>query len=304
LYKQKDILGQNKKILAKPKLGKKEVMADYIEDLQFIKKQSNGQLALDSSNLACKDRAKMDLFKILDAQKTFFKNNGYYWTSNVIEGGTGGTCGSVKKWAYKNGIKQYPISWHQRYRASYDRCSYGKYENGRLNKHLTKSDPIDENIHGTGNSAGSFYNVMGTWNDRNSWESGKFKPKGFRAYAWPLSCKAGIPKNNRRVFSYDWLLWIDDKGNTGIGVGSMARSGRQNNRRSFTRTTNWSKPNSVSVGFSLVEINLTLRTKNQYGKDRQFKKKDYHAGNYKLDKTDKYKRDTFSSTVLVRNLAL
>jgi hypothetical protein len=55
---------------------------------------------------------------------------------------------------------------------------------------------------------------------------------------------------------------------------------------------------------SLVTINLTLRTKNQYGKDRQFKKKDYHAGNYKLDKTDKYKRDTFSSTVLVRNLAL
>jgi outer membrane protein assembly factor BamB len=55
---------------------------------------------------------------------------------------------------------------------------------------------------------------------------------------------------------------------------------------------------------SLVTINLTLRTKNQYGKDRQYKKKDYHTGNYKLDKTDKYKRDTFSSTVLVRNLAL
>ena len=55
---------------------------------------------------------------------------------------------------------------------------------------------------------------------------------------------------------------------------------------------------------SLVEINLTLRTKNQYGKDRQFKKKDYHGGNYKIDKTDKYKRDTFFSTVLVRNLAL
>jgi type II secretory pathway component PulJ len=55
---------------------------------------------------------------------------------------------------------------------------------------------------------------------------------------------------------------------------------------------------------SLVTIDLTLRTKNKYGKDRQFKKKDYHAGNYKIDKTDKYKRDTFSSTVLVRNLAL
>ena len=55
---------------------------------------------------------------------------------------------------------------------------------------------------------------------------------------------------------------------------------------------------------SLVTINLTLRVKNQYGKDRQFKKKDYQSGNFKLDKTDKYKRDTFSTTVLVRNLAL
>ena len=54
----------------------------------------------------------------------------------------------------------------------------------------------------------------------------------------------------------------------------------------------------------LVAINLTLRTKNQYGKDRQFKKKDYQGGNFKIDKTDKYKRDTFSTTVLVRNLAL
>ena len=55
---------------------------------------------------------------------------------------------------------------------------------------------------------------------------------------------------------------------------------------------------------SLVSIILVLRTKNQYGKDRQFKKKDYQSGNFKLDKTDKYKRDTFSTTVLVRNLAL
>lgn len=61
---------------------------------------------------------------------------------------------------------------------------------------------------------------------------------------------------------------------------------------------------SSTKSSSLVDINLTLRTKNQYSKDRQFKKKEYHGGNFKLDKTDKYKRDTFSSTVLVRNLAL
>jgi hypothetical protein len=55
---------------------------------------------------------------------------------------------------------------------------------------------------------------------------------------------------------------------------------------------------------SLVNINLTLRTKNEYGKNKQFKKKDYFDGNFKIDKTDKYKRDTFSTTVLVRNLIL
>ena len=55
---------------------------------------------------------------------------------------------------------------------------------------------------------------------------------------------------------------------------------------------------------SLVTINLTLRTRNEYGKNKQFKKKDYHGGNFKIDKTDKFKRDTFSSTVLVRNLML
>ena len=60
----------------------------------------------------------------------------------------------------------------------------------------------------------------------------------------------------------------------------------------------------ISGSEALVTINLTLRTRNPYGKDRQFKKMDYHGGNFKFDKNDKYKRDTFSSTVTVRNLAL
>jgi hypothetical protein len=55
---------------------------------------------------------------------------------------------------------------------------------------------------------------------------------------------------------------------------------------------------------SLVTINLTLRTRNPYGINKEFKKKDYHGGNFKFDKNDKYKRDTFSSKVLVRNLML
>ncbi|MBC8549217.1 MAG: prepilin-type N-terminal cleavage/methylation domain-containing protein, partial [Candidatus Brocadiales bacterium] len=48
LYKQKDILGENKKILTKPKLGSKEVMADYIEDLQISDAGSTSTLTNSS----------------------------------------------------------------------------------------------------------------------------------------------------------------------------------------------------------------------------------------------------------------
>jgi hypothetical protein len=50
-----------------------------------------------------------------------------------------------------------------------------------------------------------------------------------------------------------------------------------------------------------VTINLTLRTKNQYGKGRQFKKKGHNVGNYNFDFNDQYIRNTFSTAVLVRS---
>ena len=45
---------------------------------------------------------------------------------------------------------------------------------------------------------------------------------------------------------------------------------------------------------SLLTINLTLRTKNEYGKtNRKFLKKNYHLGNFNFSKNDLYQRDTF-----------
>ena len=68
--------------------------------------------------------------------------------------------------------------------------------------------------------------------------------------------------------------------------------------------------NAATIGYvisgseALVTINLTLRTRNPYGINKEFKKKDYFGGNFKFDKNDKYKRDTFSSMVTARNMAL
>ena len=51
-----------------------------------------------------------------------------------------------------------------------------------------------------------------------------------------------------------------------------------------------------------ISISLTIRTKEKYGKNRLVNKKDYHSGNFIFSKNDQYQRDTFSTTVAVRNL--
>jgi hypothetical protein len=192
LYKQKDILGQNKKILAKPKLGNKEVMADYIEDLQIIN-------IVRFSDLYIGTRGEM----VFIYDPTTRKHVGEFYVNSAR-----GKSYAADSLAYGDGLLYI----------------------GTRGEMVFIYDPT------TRKHVGEFY------------------------------------VNSARGKSY--------------AADSLAFKNKRTGKE------------------SLVTINLTLRTKNQYGKDRQFKKKDYHVGNYKLDKTDKYKRDTFSSTVLVRNLAL
>jgi hypothetical protein len=183
LYKQKDILGRNKKILAKPKLGSKDVMADYIEDFQIVNIENNGLLY-----------------------------SGFHQTNHGI------------------------------------------------------------NVH----------------DPKNKKNIGRFSFGVISALA----------------FGPDGLLYSGHEGQNYIGIYDVNAKKYVGDFNANTRISALVAKNKRTGQESLVNISLTLRTKNQYGKDRQFKKKDYHSGNYKLDKTDKYKRDTFSSTVLVRNLAL
>jgi hypothetical protein len=111
-----------------------------------------------------------------------------------------------------------------------------------------------------------------------------------------------VTSKSNNIKSSDKYTKLDSRGN------NLPKSAKQwacvrDNTHGLTWEVKTDSSNATSE-VKLVSIIITLRTKNQYGKDRQFKKKDYHGGNFKLDKTDKYKRDTFSSTVLVRNLAL
>jgi hypothetical protein len=52
---------------------------------------------------------------------------------------------------------------------------------------------------------------------------------------------------------------------------------------------------------TMVSIDLILRTKKEFGSAHPYKKKDYHEGNYDINKNDAYKRQEYSSTVMIRN---
>ena len=115
--------------------------------------------------------------------------------------------------------------------------------------------------------------------------------------------------------------YIEDLQLTNISTtGTLYSSGTRQNTIEIwdiTKGHNQKKVGSISapIGFEalvfdikttgqleVININLTLRTKNEYGKNKSFLKKIYHSGNFNFNKNDKYKRDTFSTTVSVRNL--
>ena len=254
LYKQKDILGQNKKILAKPILGKKDVMADYIEDLQLQLDQDSN---LDQSQTV--ENAGLSARTI--------NNRSYYQTF------TSGKTGILSKIAmgFFAGC-----------------CPYQTWRGSALLR-IYKGE-------GTGGSLLSSSTVSAMTNGQritmNSWNVSVPVVAG-QKYTFDFKPLKGVPD------PFGIAVSTNNKYTAGTMGECIGKWCQKWDKFDMYFQTYVGKGNHA-----LVKINLILRTKNQYGKDRQFKKKDYYAGNYKLDKTDKYKRDTFSSTVLVRNLAL
>ena len=278
LYKQKDILGQNKKMLAKPKLGTKDVMADYIEDLQlvgsdtnngsksarYVKLDKNGKVLADSvNNWSCvKDNktgiiweAKTDDGGMHDKDNRYtFKGKTWYHAD----------AGTLASYAYKNSLCGYGYS---------QKCS------NSYNKKCMWTIPTKED----------FKSIIVTGNGSPTINKKYFpntESSGYWIRPTPGTCSNGRGQVNFRT------------GTTSFRCSSSSPFAN------FYLRLSYATEHTSSDTYNLISINLTLRTKNQYGKDRQFKKQDYHGGNFKIDKTDKYKRDTFSTTVLVRNLAL
>jgi DNA-binding beta-propeller fold protein YncE len=351
--------------LTNPALGRKEVMADYIEDLQIVNVESSAELAVYDGrsgiavfNLETKGRSGISIGSGGIKDMTFGSNGLLYLV------GSGARITVVDTTA--NSIIS-SFNWSRS-----GNCSAIAFGSDNLLYLLCSSEV--KVIDTTTNSVISSFNIGGSCtaiafgSDNLLYSLCSKEVKVIDTIAESVISSFSIRYNNSNISYYDKRYYnnVMDFGPNGLlyllevkpgakpvivvvdvntgALKDVIRTGGvyrykpdialdsngllylvNNNpyRNSFItvintntkriaariRAANWYNPviaikTNTTGQESLVTINLTLRTKNQYGKDRQFKKKDYHGGNFKIDKTDKYKRDTFSSTVLVRNLVL
>jgi len=365
LYKQKDILGRNGNVLTNPALGRKEVMADYIEDFQIVNVVNSAKLysgSRNNENIEIIDIETLGRVQpesegwIVGTAKNSsmtFGSNGLLYTGSAEKSGITiydpknnkkGRYAYIDTWSSvidsiavdKNGL----IYVGKKGISIWDTST--KKNMGSISKSTNSESALALDSDGF-LYTGSSYNLR-VYNthtkilhkNRRTWTptvdvtsvaisgdvlwAGTKNGGGVRSYSKgnlkqnlglgrPIpSIGRGIKTGNRSVSTIaigrDGNIYVGIQGQRGIGVFNM-----QTRQHEATISTKYivsalAFGKESSGQESLVTINLTLRTKNQYGKDRQFKKQDYHGGNFKIDKTDKYKRDTFSTTVLVRNLAL
>ena len=269
LNKRRDILGRNNAILATPILGMQSLMADYIEDLQI-----SDAIAGSSTSPSC------DYSKVCEVY------NGLKVHAEQV------------KIFQQNRLKKNPNS---------------NLMSSRYVHILNWRGTVEIEVLGISRTgkwcSDSGYFVSMSWPPPNN-ASSRLKIKDFSAETCTgvNSCFARKDYWISKVNSM--CLYGDETSNNGFKLKPNNCSNEQYyisgtpalSLKSFSngKWNDFKCENTTKIP-SLVNIVLILRTKNEYGKDRQFKKKDYHSGNYKLDKTDKYKRDTFSSTVTVRN---
>jgi len=312
LYKRRDILGRGGNILSKPIIGNKDVMADYIEDLQFGSDDHAGTAEIATLNEAALI-AREILKDIYSANKDRYSRTGKYYFSDPC----------IRK------------SRRKVYSASCGNSNSRKRHNNTINTSLF--DGKNECL----NNYGNFFDVHIVEKKKSySMSTSEYKRTsgtvGYESYVWfndnltnKLFGRCDIPRRHHgcpsRFLTSEggeenyWATRIyrnnlpttsecytsNTKVNSTCGWGS-AKNTLGKKSGSFAQwISDKSKFSSCGISPpSLVNIDLILRTKQQYGRNKQYKKKDYFSGNYKIDKTDGYKRDEFSTSVLVRNLAL
>ncbi len=291
LYKQIDIIGEDGVIFPTEEIGTEQVLADFVDDLQFVNITNIYNLYTGSNtgvirayNPATGEWGIQEINRniggtLIDANALAFGPDGLLYTGASIGGIIRIYNPATGEW----GIQE-----------------------------------INRNISGAviGVSALAFGPDGLLYTGSNTGV--------IRAYN-PATGEWGIQEINRNIggtlidanalaFGPDGLLY------TGASIGGIIRIynpatgewGIQEINRNISGVvigvSALAFKNNRTGKESLVNIKLTLRSKNkQHTKDKTYTKEsdeEHHIGNYNFEFNDKYKRDVFFSTVAVRNMLL
>ena len=336
LYKQKDILGKSNVLLTKPIIGNKEVMADFIEDLQFFNVEKTEYTFVDNGLVGGFNAwvPSKELGKGGKVNKEFVVSNlkgqvcglafdprGFIFAGSCQGGGIykiNLSTGSQTK--LNSSIdKVTALAFNKENQKLY--VGHGRHGEGGLdiidpesgNTEDKITIPIRCNEYVSGATSMGFYQPLNQLYigqashysyviiDPNTKECSNYQGGNLSNYSLPQSARAAAGDSNGYMYF----------GGSGGRLYAVKDSNYITNNKILVNLMNngvYGGDYAATIGHvnsgneNLVNINLILRTKNTYGKNKQFIKKDYFIGNFKLDKTDAYKRETFSSKVLARNL--
>jgi hypothetical protein len=345
LYKRKTILGRNNAILGSPIIGAKEVMADYIDDLQIINIVESGLLysgfegssgitsvdpvekkftgnwgsdrisalafGADGSLYSAQDNNNFILIHDLKTKKVTGDININIRTSALAVGSNGliysGVEGvnsgvTVIDPVTKSVTKNFGGGQISALAFGPDGLLYSAHEG---NDYIQIYNPV------TGASTGSINvkdrtSALAVGSDGLIYSGFEQNLSGIRIIN-PVSkvivgnISAG--QISALTFGPGGLLYSAHEANNSIQIYNVVTKknigGINATKRISALTTKINKTGAEA----LVSINLTLRAKNEYGRiSKDFLKKDYFSGNFNFKKNDLFKRDTFSTTVSVRNM--
>ncbi|MDB4057290.1 prepilin-type N-terminal cleavage/methylation domain-containing protein [Candidatus Thioglobus sp.] len=317
LYKRRTVLGTNNAVLATPRVGAKEVMADYIEDLQLINtsgkeflyavsgspsmvhKYDTTSYTWDSSfgvgqysHIGAIDIGPDgQLYSVTQSGKTSIQvvnldTQSYSYidspgrNSRFCPGLGFGSDGNLYVNAGCGEVDVYDISTKQLLRTETNpSSSITNLTNGRID--VSASGQICQVP--WGQSQITCTNPTMSMGRAGPYKIVRSDSQG-RIYATRDSTRSDID-----VFNVSTGAYIDS---IKLGINGQSRS---SHTHGLANLSNIKK-------LSTVNIVLSLRTKEKYGGNRQVDKKDYHSGNFIFSKNDPYQRDTFSTSVSVRNL--
>ena len=262
LFKRRTILGQNNALLPRPSVQPREVMADYIEDLQ-LNYVSNARLY-----------AGFNGTKVIQ----------------IINPSTGAITGTISNTEQTHALAFAP--------------------NGRLyagnngSKDIAVINPSSSVVGSIPNtsqvSALAFDNSGLLYAGRNGTSNISIIDPLIGAIIDFIDINTNSPTSI--AFDTLGLLYTGFDASTVIKITTTSSKTLRDSINNTSQTAALALLVNKMGNGALININIALRSREGYGRNRAVNKQPYHAGNFIFTRNDQFQRDVFESTVAVRNL--